>query len=453
MYRIRLCERVRIFRFDQWGGNCYHLWAEPLGQYKELTQVGYLESAYGRRSQDNGCLNVQFKGTATITPSSMFFEHENNRIGYYTSPTNTVVEYRSRYSWAGKPNFLKIHHDYWGEDVYECRNALSELSLDATGRLTQDFIWEFWYEYKDREDAHTVYVTPAGTNVCSSVREEDVDVDFSAIHLPPKMSRELALHWAGLAFNRTTLQPGDLTADCMKDIKTLDINTCTAVPGIINITKDIRSLIEAAEGHVSLKWIINVYLQMLYGTSNTIRDIRDLSAAFIDWAHGAVFGRNKTQRVHSSMSEDIPQYGSSFPQHHVTHTLSLEVETLDNGLADACRKMMDLDVFPELGNIWDIVPYSFVIDWFLPLGDFLEQIDSRTYRSTLNFVRGTYSRKTTASVHPLRGVQAHLQGDATLVVYERVALTEIPEPILTLHSPAEFNQWIPAGALTLQALL
>ena len=39
---------------------------------------------------------------------------------------------------------------------------------------------------------------------------------------------------------------------------------------------------------------------------------------------------------------------------------------------------------------WELVPYSFVIDWFIPVGNYLEQLE---YARGLRFIRGTESRR------------------------------------------------------------
>lgn len=39
---------------------------------------------------------------------------------------------------------------------------------------------------------------------------------------------------------------------------------------------------------------------------------------------------------------------------------------------------------------WELVPWSFVIDWFVPVGNYLEQLE---YARGLRFVRGTYGRR------------------------------------------------------------
>lgn len=39
---------------------------------------------------------------------------------------------------------------------------------------------------------------------------------------------------------------------------------------------------------------------------------------------------------------------------------------------------------------WELVPYSFVVDWFLPVGNYLEQL---TYANGLKFISGTESRR------------------------------------------------------------
>lgn len=458
MYRLVTGERATVFyAFNLMDGNHEFCWSEIRGEKRVKTQQGFLSSSYGNFRRQNDCFNVQFEGTQETVPEELYFDHTQHVVGDGTSLNGlSAVRFMNRWYWGGRPRYMILDRNlgHHGE-VIEHTNPLSVPQLDNNGYLLAPFTFERWWVNSETGKEVPPYrqtVTwPVGTKAAKVMQLPIPDYD---IHFPSKMDYWTAEYWHHMAFTNCKLQAGDLTTDCMKDLKSLDINTCTAVPGIINITKDIRNLIEAAEGKVSVKWLINVYLQMLYGTSNTVRDIHDLSLAFVDWAHGAVFGRSKTQKVKSAQTENIPQNGSFFPAHTVRHGLNLEVETLDSGLADIVRKSMDLDVFPELGNVWDIVPYSFVIDWFLPLGDLLDQIDAGTYRSALHFVDGSYSRQSLVhGVSPLRRAVPWLQGDSILKVYERRVLASIPEPILTLHTPHEFNQWIPAGALALQQFL
>lgn len=55
---------------------------------------------------------------------------------------------------------------------------------------------------------------------------------------------------------------------------------------------------------------------------------------------------------------------------------------------DLVRSNKRLGISDPLTLAWELVPYSFVVDWFLPIGDFLRRLN---YDSGLYFHRGMYS--------------------------------------------------------------
>jgi hypothetical protein len=49
-------------------------------------------------------------------------------------------------------------------------------------------------------------------------------------------------------------------------------------------------------------------------------------------------------------------------------------------------RLSNAGIQPSLKNFWDLVPYSFVIDWVLPIGDYLEHIDDERYIDAFDIV-------------------------------------------------------------------
>lgn len=47
-----------------------------------------------------------------------------------------------------------------------------------------------------------------------------------------------------------------------------------------------------------------------------------------------------------------------------------------NGVMTGVNNLMRWDAWPTLENTWDLIPLSFVVDWFLPVNDLLGQIDA-----------------------------------------------------------------------------
>jgi hypothetical protein len=252
-----------------------------------------------------------------------------------------------------------------------------------------------------------------------------------------------------------------LVANVLKDLKTLDINTITAVQGLATLARDIRELVAAAEGHVNVKWLVSTYLYMKYGFENSTRDVIDLTEFYLREINALYAKKSAWQTSHASDGvQFMPRDGSmllSFKEGYETTTLTVYVKTLDEGLAKVTRSMMDLDVFPELGNIWDIIPFSFVVDWFVPVQEFLDAVDANTYRATLKvgacLSSYSYTFKGLDVARLLPGMDENAIGHVDARYYVRTVQSFIPDPAPELRSPTTFNQWLPAGALIAQGAM
>lgn len=60
-------------------------------------------------------------------------------------------------------------------------------------------------------------------------------------------------------------------------------------------------------------------------------------------------------------------------------------------------------VAPDLYNIWDLVPYSFIVDWFVGIGDFAQQISNQQWAMNFNVVSCTTSWKWTDYIQTTLG--------------------------------------------------
>ncbi|MGD7175660.1 hypothetical protein [Ralstonia pseudosolanacearum] len=61
-----------------------------------------------------------------------------------------------------------------------------------------------------------------------------------------------------------------------------------------------------------------------------------------------------------------------------THLVEL-VDQLDS-------VVQKLGLYPGMVNTWDLIPYSFVVDWFLSLGDIFQQLETNIRCNTTDYV-------------------------------------------------------------------
>lgn len=120
------------------------------------------------------------------------------------------------------------------------------------------------------------------------------------------------------------------------------------------------------------------------------------------------------------------------------------------------RQLSETGLLNPLEIAWELVPWSFAIDWFLPVGNFLNAL---TAPIGTNFVGGYYSVK--ADVHFEQRVDEYtgswqypvsntIRGCADLSGYSRYPLTGFPRPALYFKDPFSIGHLLNAFALIRQ---
>lgn len=89
-------------------------------------------------------------------------------------------------------------------------------------------------------------------------------------------------------------------------------------------------------------------------------------------------------------NDDLGQFNYSFSPKETTSKVSLTFDVTNEFL----REGKTTGILDPLTLAWELLPYSFVIDWFLPVGDFLKRLN---YDSGLRYVDGYSVQHTTQS--------------------------------------------------------
>lgn len=118
--------------------------------------------------------------------------------------------------------------------------------------------------------------------------------------------------------------------------------------------------------------------------------------------------------------------------------------------------LTSLGLADPLQVAWALVPYSFVVDWFMPVGNLLEAIGATR---GLTFVGGFTSVRVTSSSRWKYIPEAQLggvyEGDgftgaSSVEAYSRTAMSTWPMPSLYVKSPFSMSHLTSAGALLRQ---
>lgn len=215
-----------------------------------------------------------------------------------------------------------------------------------------------------------------------------------------------------------------------------------------NIVQDLRKgKATIAQVRKAARTFSKVYLTWKYDVAPNLNDLskigHGLSLAMFD---------DLQQRVHSRLVTSIPLFNGRIMRH--TAVFTAECKTLGERDWSMLQEFIYLGKrwggYPELENLWDILIWSFVVDWFVQYGDFFKQIDA--YLNTENYFPVKYcicSEKyevqiAAADLVPLNGVS----GEVDVIYYNRWINEEIPLPSIDLSADiALSNHWAEVGAL------
>lgn len=110
---------------------------------------------------------------------------------------------------------------------------------------------------------------------------------------------------------------------------------------------------------------------------------------------------------------------------------------------------------PRIADLWDVVPYSFVLDWVIPLGDAINNLELNSIQQRLPFVYGVLGRKVETTLKREFEAGTHKYSlDLKTCSYTRTVIDEFPRDVwfgVSLHDPRK--QLLTGGALIIQKLL
>jgi hypothetical protein len=205
----------------------------------------------------------------------------------------------------------------------------------------------------------------------------------------------------------------------------------------------------------------NLRLSTKWGIPLTVGDARAIADQLTD---DIVYGvsRNDWQSSRARTTIKARTKRGLFPQTtevKIDVCLKAYVSKYDSRIKKAASTLFDYNVI-SLSNAWDMIPYSFVVDWFTNVGERIELIDSTMYKETFLDVRGSVLshrwevRVPTEVWQTLLGIPIS-NSDVTFCFYQREILDHIPWPHLEdkeLSSNLGVNQYLDGGILILQRI-
>lgn len=264
---------------------------------------------------------------------------------------------------------------------------------------------------------------------------------------------------------------GDLCQTAVQNAHSLNVNSLEFIRDLWELKDTVRSLVSLLRGKISTKTLSQLWLSMKYGLRLTVKDtskiIKSTDRSMKEYAKTTMvpgigtlgpkkWKWNKPYRYVRSMDwRDSIFTGSSLAGTSVSQEYHYKVyyDPMDPYAEKFILKLIDWDLFPTMQNLWDLIPLSFVLDWFVDFENYFDIVDQAWYATRLHVLEVVYSTKSTIPSVPLTAFLPvsrngrDLYGDVSLAIYKRSVKPYLDIPRLRLETPEEFHNFAELAAI------
>jgi hypothetical protein len=320
----------------------------------------------------------------------------------------------------------------------------SERTYNASEYITS------WYELVDNaplmrtiwiEGTNEKVLTSAGTKT-TTIYESRTQSNMSVQSFRGWINTKALTDFEDLEFPLKGLHFGELAQTASQKVNRNQVNMIAFLRDL----KNPKSLIPKLKNLHRLKTTASNFLAIDYGILPTIDDLKSIIAAFNKAK--PYIDKNGFSTFNASHSDSSTQNGTTF---RLEQRIKIAIEDEDNEFVKFANSVESSGFSPTLENIWDLIPYSFVLDWFINIGDFLERVDTRLRLSRLNIRYATMSQKYTKTRTFQASPSYPFVGTISMVQYSRWTSDQCPVPPLFFqNTPTVSNHWLEASALIIQ---
>lgn len=232
---------------------------------------------------------------------------------------------------------------------------------------------------------------------------------------------------------------GELAKEAIDSTRYVDTNGLQFLMELKSAEGLVRQI---TDGYRNVKALSGAYLAYKYGLESQFRDVQ----AYLKGAHRAMTTTPQPWRsVRSSKRYNYP---------FLTHEYHYKVlyNCYDNDVIELYVLLNNWGLMPDLEMAWDFVPFSFMVDWFISVGDLLDRFDYIGRSQMYRVLNVTKSIKTSRELSELdRGrIPFPFVGSLKYVTYRRTTQKGLDVPKWKLDRPETFRSIPEATALLIQ---
>ncbi|DAD49851.1 maturation protein [ssRNA phage AVE015] len=253
------------------------------------------------------------------------------------------------------------------------------------------------------------------------------------------------------------------TESAVDNQQLLTNNMCAFFSELFEIKSFIQDFITLLRGNVSVKNLSSLFLAIKYGVMTTISDYTEIAESLHSYAESVNEWKHDWRTCRGRFQASTGDGALSWRKYSLELTTKIYYTDPQSLVCGAIKKTMDWDLWPSLANMWDLVPLSFILDWFVSVSDVLEDIDRSLTTLYLDIIGCTNGYK--AIYHdipfPILRYKLTLQdrvvlGSVDITHYVRSTFPTMPYPPRAFQGGKiknGFVNWLELSALIVQFTL
>lgn len=235
---------------------------------------------------------------------------------------------------------------------------------------------------------------------------------------------------------------GEMSYDCCAQMSPYNGNSLALVHDLLTLKKQVSSVVSLLANWENPKSWASLFLSAKYGIPLTFKDMKKLIISLQETLSLAPNAKVSSSRNWSSK-------GCIYESHY-----SIYYNPIDSRLVGIIPKLKEFHLIPDYSDLWDFIPFSFVVDWFINVGALLEKVDTISEFSKYDIQGCMFSLKITKGITPEQLGFPGYKGNIILTKYDRTISSSACPPSIarSTTTPPTFDHWIEGTALMVQKI-
>lgn len=170
----------------------------------------------------------------------------------------------------------------------------------------------------------------------------------------------------------TTTELSSHAREVIERVNDFSSNSLAYISDLREIGSTIKTALGVFEVGLNPKSLADLWLSGRFGDRLTLADTKELFTSLnraVKRGSGPTKARAVMRKTDTTVLTGIPV------SHQRVSTIIVRTPK-NKDLMESVESLMRWDLWPTLENTWDLIPFSFVVDWFLSISDILSQIDA-----------------------------------------------------------------------------